>query len=96
MDNKVGMPGMTSLNATNYTTWKTGMEDILYVKDWYEPILRENIPSGIVAKEWEILNQKVVGTIIQFLDLSVLQHSANEHNAVKLWKKLIDMHEHLP
>ena len=63
MDNKVGMPGMTSLNATNYTTWKTGMEDILYVKDWYEPILRENIPSGVVAKEWEILNRKAIGTL---------------------------------
>ena len=56
MDNKVGMLGMVSLNATNYTTWKPRLEDILYVKDLYEPILREPIPSGVVAKEWEILN----------------------------------------
>ena len=84
MNNKVVMPSMVSLNATNYTTWKTRMEDILYVKDLYEPILRENIPSGVVAKEWEILNRKVVGTITQFVDLSVLQHIANEHNSFKL------------
>ena len=51
MDDKVGMPGMVSLNATNYTTWKTRMEDILYVKDLYE-----TIPTGVVAKEWVILN----------------------------------------
>ena len=56
MDDKVGMPSIVSLNATNYTTWKTYMEDILYVKDLYEPILRETIPSSVVAKEWEILN----------------------------------------
>ena len=63
------------------------------LKDLYEPILRENIPSGVVAKEGEILNRKVVGTITQFVDLSVLQHIANEHNAFKLWKKLSDMYE---
>mgnify|MGYP000556573844 CR=1 FL=1 len=79
MDDKVGMP--SSLNAINYATWKTCMEDIFYVKDLYEPILRENIPSGVVAKEWEILNRKAVGTIRQFVGLSVFQHIANEHNA---------------
>ena len=88
MDDKVVMPGMVSLNATNYTTWKTHMENILCVKDLYEPI-----PSGVVAKDWEILNQKVIGKIRQFVDLSVLQHIANEHNAFKLWKKLSDMYE---
>ena len=51
MDDKLGMPGMVSLNATNYTTWKTRMEHILYVKDLYEPILRESIPLGVVAKD---------------------------------------------
>ena len=39
------MPGMISLNATNYTTWKIRVEDIFYVKDLYEPILSETIPG---------------------------------------------------
>ena len=52
MDDKIGMPGMDCLNATNYTTWKTSMEDIIYVKDLYELILRGTIPLGVVAKEW--------------------------------------------
>ena len=38
MDDTLGMPNMVSLNVANYTTWKTRMEDILYVKDFYEPI----------------------------------------------------------
>ena len=48
MDDKLGMPSRVNLNLTNYTTWKTHMEDILYVKDLYEPILRETIPSSVV------------------------------------------------
>ena len=93
MDDKLGMSGMVNLNATNYSTWKTRMEDILYVKDLYEPILNENVPTGVTQKEWEILNHKVVATIRQFVDLSVLQHIANETNAYALWKKLADMYE---
>ena len=50
MDDKVGMPSIVSLNATNYTTWKTSMEDILYVKDFYEPILSETILAVVVSK----------------------------------------------
>ena len=71
MDDKVGMLGMVSLNATNYTTWKTRMEFILYVQDLYEPILRETIPSSVVAKEWGILNQKAVGIIRQFVSFNI-------------------------
>ena len=93
IDDKLGMSGVVSLNATNYTTWKTHIKDILYATDLYEPILSETIPTGGVAKEWEILNQKAIGTIRQFVDLSVRQHIVNEHNAFKLWKKLSDMHQ---
>ena len=93
MDDKLGMSGMVNLNATNYSTWKTRMEDILYVKDLYEPILNENVSTGVTQKEWKILNRKAVATIRQFVDLSVLQHIANETNAYALWKKLADMYE---
>ena len=48
IDDKVCMPGTVSVNTTNYTTGKTHIEDILYVKDLYEPILRETIPSSVV------------------------------------------------
>jgi len=93
MDDKLGISGMVNLNASNYSTWKTRMEDILYVKDLYEPILNENVSTGVTQKEWQILNRKAVATIRQFVDLSVLQHIANETNAYALWKKLADMYE---
>ena len=51
MDDKLGMSGMVNLNPTNYSTWKTRMEDILYVKDLYEPILNENVSTGVTQKE---------------------------------------------
>ena len=65
MDDKVDMPDIVNLNATNYTIWKIRMEYILYVKDLVEAILRETIPSGVVTKEWEILNRKVVDCYLQ-------------------------------
>ena len=83
------MPGIVSLNAANYIMCKNHMEDILYVKYLYEPILREIILVGVVAKAFEILNRRTVGTIRQFVDLMVLQHIANEHNAFKLFNILL-------
>lgn len=93
MDEKLGAPGMVSLNAINYSTWKTLMENILYVEDWYKPLINENIPDGVIQKEWEALNLKSVATIRQFVDKSVLQHVSKGTHAFKLWKKLTDMYE---
>lgn len=59
----------------------------------YEPILNKNIPTGVVESEWKILNRKAVGTIRQFVDMSVLQHIAYDTNAYELWKKLEAMYE---
>ena len=63
------------------------------MKDSYEPIINEHILGGVIAKDWEILNPKLSGTIRQFLDLSVLQHIVNKTNAHQLWKELSDMCE---
>ena len=41
-----GFPGMIVLNSQNYSDWKIKMEDFLIVKDLYEPIEKEDIPSG--------------------------------------------------
>jgi hypothetical protein len=93
MDEKASVHGMVCLNSSNYSVWKTKMEEILYVKDLYEPILNETRPSGRVDSEWKNWNRKAVGTIRQFVDNSVLQHIANDTNAYELWKKLEAMYE---
>ncbi|CAO2822682.1 unnamed protein product [Amaranthus hypochondriacus] len=93
MDDKSSMHGMIYLDSTNYAVWKTKMEDILYVKDLYEPILNESMPTGQDESRWKILNRKAVGTIRQFVDVSVLQHISNDTNAYELWMKLEAMYE---
>ena len=93
MDDKSSMHGMIYLDSANYAVWKTKMEDILYVKDLYEPILNESMPTGQDESKWKILNRKAVGTIRQFVDVSVLQHISNDTNAYELWMKLEAMYE---
>lgn len=56
MDDKVGVSRMICLNSSNYQLWKTKMEDLLYVKDLYEPILSKTIPTGVLESDWKLLN----------------------------------------
>ena len=42
-----GFPRMIVLNSHNYADWKIKMEDLLIVKDLYEPIDRKDIPIGV-------------------------------------------------
>ena len=48
--------GMIVLNSNNYSDWKIKMEDLLIVRDLYEPIDRREIPTGAIESEWRILN----------------------------------------
>ena len=45
---------MIKLIATNYSIWKSNMEDILYLKDLYNSIGKgETKPDSIIADDWE-------------------------------------------
>ena len=37
------------------------MEDLLIVKDLYEPIDRKDIPIGVIESKWKTLNTKGSG-----------------------------------
>ena len=69
------------------------MEDLLIVKDLYEPIEKEDIPRGVVESEWKILHRKAVATIRQCVDISVLQHVGSDTNAFDVWHKLSTLYE---
>ena len=69
------------------------MEDLLIVRDLYEPIDMKEIPRGVLESEWKILNRKAVATIRQCVDVSVLQHVANDTNTYDLWHKLSSLYE---
>ena len=76
---------MMVLNSHNYADWKIKMDDLLMVKDLYEPVEREQIPIGVLESEWKLLNRKAVATIRQCVDVNVLQHVANDTNAYEMW-----------
>jgi hypothetical protein len=88
-----GFPGMMVLNSQNYANWKIKMEDLLIVKDLYEPIDKSEIPKGVLESDWKLLNRKAMATILQCVDVSVLQHVANDTNAHEMWQKLSGLYE---
>ena len=70
------------------------MEDILYCKDLYDPIEGDSAKSeDKTEKEWERMNQKMIGMIRKRLDDSVFHHVANETKADVLLKKLESLYE---
>lgn len=89
----VSISGMIKLTSSNYSMWKSRMEDILYCKDLYKPIEEENKPENKTEDAWKLDNRKAVGLIRQHIDQSIFQHVANDTNAYKLWKKLESMYE---
>ena len=88
-----GFPGMIVLNSHNYADWKIKMEDLLIVRDVTEPIDKKDIPTGVSESEWKTLNRKVVATIRQCVDMSILQHVANDTNVHDLWHNLYALYE---
>ena len=63
-----GFPGMMVLNSHNNAGWKIKMEYLLIVKYLYEPVDREQIPTGVLESEWKLLNRKAMATIRQFIE----------------------------
>ena len=51
---------MIVLNSQNYADWKIKMEDLLIVKDLYEPVKRVDIAMGVLESDWKLLNTKAV------------------------------------
>ena len=84
---------MLKLTATNYSVWKSMMEDLLYIKDLWKPIKTVNgVPVGKPAEmkdvDWEVLNRKCAAQIRQWIDRSIMQSVTKETDAYKLWEKL--------
>ena len=85
--------GMIKLDSSNYSLWKPMMEDILYCKDLYEPIVKDKIPTGVTEEEWRVLHRKAVGMIRLYINHNIFRHVANDTNAYEMWLKLESMYE---
>ena len=92
MEGNVG--GMVSLYGTNWMTWKTKMEDLLYCKDLYE--LFKGIkakPEGTSDADWNKLDRKAVRIIWQWIDDNVFHHISTKNSVNALWKKLENLYD---
>ncbi len=70
------------------------MEDLLFVRDLYDPIEGdERRPDGKTDEEWSKLNRKAVAVIRQWVEDAVYHHVSGETNASELWKKLAALYE---
>ena len=81
--------GLIVLNSKNYSDWKITMEDFIIGRDLYKPIDRSEILTGVVGSVWIILHRKVVTTIRQFVDVSLLQRVVNDMNAYEMCISLL-------
>ena len=79
---------MITLNGSNYHVWKGKMEDLLYVKDYYLPVLASEKQENKTDAEWNSLHRQVCGYIRQWVDDNVLNHVSEEKHARSLWNKL--------
>ncbi|CAH9088439.1 unnamed protein product [Cuscuta epithymum] len=94
---------MVKLTSTNYSIWRPMMEDMLYCKDLYDPIESVTNTDGTVSKpskpekmedrEWLKLKRKALGTIRQWVDISIFNHVSQESDPYELWKKLEGLYE---
>ena len=85
---------LIKLIATNYSLWKSMMEDLLNCKDSYDPIERDNAEScDMLDVEWKKLKKKTLGVICQWVDISLYNHVAKETDPHTLWKNLKNMYE---
>jgi len=88
---EVNTSRMILLNGSNYHKWRGKMEDLLYVKDYYQPVFLSEKPQGKTDEEWKLIHRQVCGFIRQWLDDNVLNHVCGETHARTLWEKLESM-----
>ena len=67
------------LTGTNYSLWKSMMEDLFNYKDLYDPTERDNTkPSEMSYADWKKLKKKTLSVICQWVDISLYNHVAKE------------------
>ena len=73
---------MIKLSSSNYSIWKSMMEDLFYCKDLYLLLGGDAAkPQDKSDADWEKLHKRTVGYIRQWVDQSVYHHVAQETRA---------------
>lgn len=65
------------------------IEDLFHCKDLYDRVKGVSAkPEEMCNRYWVKLGRKTIGTIHQWVDISVFHHVAKETNPCELWKNL--------
>lgn len=99
-----GSSSMIKLTSTNYSIWRPMMEDLLYCRDLYDPIAvtitegsisssKPTKPEKMSDGDWVKLQRKTLGTIRQWVDISIFNHVSQESDPYVPWKKLEGLYE---
>nr|KYP66486.1 Retrovirus-related Pol polyprotein from transposon TNT 1-94 [Cajanus cajan] len=92
MESNIGT--MVKLTATNYSLWKSMMEDRLNLLDLYDPIEGDGSkPEKMSDGDWKKLKKKTLSTIRQWVDITLYNQVSKETDPQVLWKKLESMYE---
>ena len=75
---EVNTTRMVTLNGSNNAIWKGKMEDLLYVKNFHEPVFATEKPDNKADDQWTLLHRQVCGYIRQWVDENVLNHISGE------------------
>ena len=57
------------------------MKDLLYVKNFHQPVFATEKPIDKTDEEWNLLHRQVCGYIRQWVDDNVLNHIVGETHA---------------
>lgn len=68
------------------------MEDLLYVKNFYQPVFLKEKPANKTDEAWTLFHRQVCGYIRQWVDDNVLNHISGETNAASLWNTLEELY----
>ena len=85
---------IAKLNATNYSLWRTMIEDHLYYKDLYEPIKGDVAkPKKMLKEDWKKIKKKTLASICQCVDLSFYNQVSKKSDPHTLWKNIENIYQ---
>ncbi|KAK2977454.1 hypothetical protein RJ640_028615 [Escallonia rubra] len=87
-----GKGKIEKLNGMNFQWWKMQVEDYLYQKDLYLPLVGEK-PEAMNASEWAILDRKALATVRLSLTPQVAFHISKEKTIAAVMKALEKLYE---
>ena len=94
MGDNDGVETMIKLDSTNYSIWKSRMEDLLFCRGLYDPIEEKCVKTiGKSDGDLKKINRKTIGVIKQWINQSIYHHVSGENLSYNLLKRLSELFE---